>query len=67
MIRRSFPEPACGGRSQLERGVTEFVKADARQSFPVEEEFEQSEAQEQVMQQRVAPDTALVLGSDPRT
>ncbi len=67
-IHRFLREPARGGLSRLERGATKFVAADdAPRGRDAEEEdqFERTRAQEKVEEQRIAPDPALVLHSDP--
>lgn len=67
VIRRTFPEPVRGGGSRLECGATDFAVADASQASTAveEQEFTQSEAQEQVMQERVRADPGLLLRGDP--
>jgi MFS family permease len=67
-IHRYLREPARGGRSRLRWGATEYIAADhpaAAGDEETEDEFEPTRAQEKVEEQRVAPDPALVLHSDP--
>jgi MFS family permease len=68
-VRRWLPEPARGGASRINPGDREIVsceEADARP--PAEEaadEFEESEAQEQVEEAHVPARAGLVLREDP--
>jgi MFS family permease len=69
-VRRWLPEPVRGGRSCLRPGATRFIAAgdispDTADAAQCEEQFEETKAQEQVEEQRVAPIAGLVLDSDP--
>jgi predicted MFS family arabinose efflux permease len=70
-VRRWLPEPARGGRSQLQPGATRFVAADemthAARNRSARAEFAESKAQQQVARRGVAPAPELVLHSDPET
>jgi MFS family permease len=63
---RWLPEPARGGRSRLQEGETELVPPEEDESEPQDgDEFERSEAQAKVEQERVPADEQLVLHEDP--
>src|SRR5581483_5804997 len=67
-VRRSLPEPKRGGRGRLRRGAVTFVTEPAshvnRQSEDTPEQTP-SEVQTAVENQRLVPDSALVLRRDP--
>jgi MFS family permease len=70
-VRRWLPEPVRGRRGQLRRETAKPRRADGRapraETAPGGSEFDQSEAQQAVEQQEVAPVRTLVLHRDPES
>ncbi len=68
-VRRWLPEPARGGASRIEAGDERIVAAEEASAGAAaaqdEGEFDESEAQEQVEEERVPADPDLVLHRDP--
>lgn len=68
-VWRWLPEPARGGRGRLEPGAAEIPPAEETDSHVEDgiQEFEQSDAQERVEEQRVPAHDDLVLHEDPES
>jgi MFS family permease len=65
-VWRWLPEPARGGAGRLQPGATEIIAADRADPGQNSDEFAESEAQEEVEKQGVAPEDQLILHKDPQ-